>query len=56
MEEKNKVKYEERIRERRENKGNEERIREKCEKVASDLRLGSGFRGVLRFPPPVTTG
>ena len=24
-----------------------------CEKVASDLRLGGGFR---RFPPPVTTG
>ena len=27
-----------------------------CEKVASDLGLGGGFRRVLRFPPPVTTG
>ena len=27
-----------------------------CEKVASDLELGGGFRRVLRFPPPVTTG
>ena len=27
-----------------------------CEKVASDLGLGSGFRWVLRFPPPLTTG
>ena len=27
-----------------------------CEKVASDLGLGGGFRRVLRFPPPHTTG
>ena len=27
-----------------------------CEKVASDLGLGCGFRRVLRFPLPVTTG
>ena len=27
-----------------------------CEKVASDLELGGGFRRVLRFPAPVTTG
>ena len=27
-----------------------------CEKVASDFMLGSGFRRVLRFPPPNTTG
>ena len=27
-----------------------------CGKVASDLGLGGGFRRVLRFPPPVTTG
>ena len=26
-----------------------------CEKVASDLGLGGGFRRVLRFPPPHTT-
>ena len=24
-----------------------------CEKVASDLGLGGGFRRVLRFPPPI---
>ena len=29
---------------------------EACEKVASDLGLGDGFRCVLRFPPPVSTG
>ena len=27
-----------------------------CEKVASDLGLGGGFHGVLRFPPLLTTG
>ena len=27
-----------------------------CEKVASDLGLGGGFRCVLRFPPLLTTG
>ena len=27
-----------------------------CEKVASDLGLGGGFRRVLRFRPPYTTG
>ena len=27
-----------------------------CEKVASDLGLSGGFRRVLRFPSPVTTG
>ena len=27
-----------------------------CEKVASDLGLGGGFRRVLRFPPLLTTG
>ena len=27
-----------------------------CEKVASDLELGGGFRQVLRFPPLLTTG
>ena len=27
-----------------------------CEKVASDLGLGSGSRRVLRFPPQLTTG
>ena len=27
-----------------------------CEKVASDLGLGSGFCQVFRVPPPVTTG
>ena len=27
-----------------------------CEKVASDLGLGSGFRRVIRFPPLLTTG
>ena len=26
------------------------------EKVACDLGLGGGFRQVLRFPPPLTTG
>ena len=26
------------------------------EKVASDLRLGSGFCQALRLPPPVTSG
>ena len=26
-----------------------------CEKVATDLGLGGGFRRGLRFPPPVTT-
>ena len=27
-----------------------------CEKVASDLGLGGGFRRLLRFPPLLTTG
>ena len=27
-----------------------------CEKVASDLRLAGGFRRVIRFLPPLTTG
>ena len=27
-----------------------------CEKDASDLGLGGGFRRVLRFPPLLTTG
>ena len=27
-----------------------------CEKVASDLGLGGGFRRVLQFPPLLTTG
>ena len=27
-----------------------------CEKVASDLGLGGGFRRVQRFPPLLTTG
>ena len=27
-----------------------------CEKVASELGLGGGFRRVLRFPPQLTTG
>ena len=29
---------------------------EACEKVASDLGLGSGFHRIFRFPPPVTNG
>ena len=29
---------------------------EACEKVASDLELGRGFRRLLQFPPPVSTG
>ena len=29
---------------------------EACEKVASDLGLCGGFRRVLLFPPPITTG
>ena len=27
-----------------------------CEKVASDLGLGGGFRQVIRVPPTVTNG
>ena len=27
-----------------------------CEKDASDLGFGGGFRWVLQFPPPVTNG
>ena len=27
-----------------------------CEEIASDLGLGGGFRRLLRFSPPVSTG